>query len=66
MYLLLKAMQEMGQMLKQAEIADKTSKKKLSLENPLQSGTWSKLLQKLVLGLIDLPWEGRAWSVPIS
>ena len=32
-------MQRMGQMLKQAGITDKTSKKKLGLENPLQGGT---------------------------
>ena len=38
----------MGQMFEQAEIVDKTSKKKLRLENPLQSGTWSRLLQKPV------------------
>ena len=46
MYSLFKVMQEMKQMLKKAEITDKTSKKKLSRENPLQSGTWSRLLPK--------------------
>ena len=39
-------MQEMGQMFGYAEIIDKTSKKKLRLENPLQNGTWSRILQK--------------------
>ena len=52
-------MQETGQMLKQAEITDKTSKKKLSLENPLQSGTWSRLLQKPVFR-INRSTLGRA------
>ena len=52
-------MQEMGQMLKQAEITDKTSKKKLSLENPLQGGTWSRLLQKPVFR-INRSTLGRA------
>ena len=59
MYLLFKAMQEMGQMLKLAEITDKTSKKKLGLENPLQSDTWSRLLQKTVFR-INRSTLGRA------
>ena len=46
--LLFGAKQEMWQMFKQAKIVDKTSKKKLGLENPLQSGTWPRLLQKPV------------------
>ena len=52
-------MQKMGQMFKQAEIVDKTSKKKLRLENPLQSGTWSRLLQKPVFR-INRSTLGRA------
>ena len=48
MYSLFKAMQKMGQMFEQAGIIDKTSKKELRLENPLQSGTWARLLQKPV------------------
>ena len=48
MYSLFRAMQKMGRMFEQTEIIDKTSKKKLRLENPLQSGTWSRLLQKPV------------------
>ena len=52
-------MQRMGQMLKQAGITDKTSKKKLGLENPLQGGTWSRLLQKPVFR-INRSTLGRA------
>ena len=59
MHSLFKAMQEMGQMFEQAEIMDKTSKKKLRLENQLQSGTWSRLLQKPVFR-INRSTLGRA------
>ena len=52
-------MQEMGQMFEQTEIIDKTSKKELRLENPLQSGTWSRLLQKKVFR-INRSTLGRA------
>ena len=66
MYSLFRAMQKMGQMFEQTEIIDKTSKKKLRLKIPLQSGTWSRLLQNQFLRSIDLPWEERAWNVPVS
>ena len=59
MHLLFKAMQEMGQMFEQTEIIDKTSKKELRLENPLQSSTWSRLLQKPVFR-INRSTLGRA------